>query len=886
MRILKTLQNQLGKPYQDLEFLLLALQEVVEENGHLETAKRIPLLNETANHLLDSKDVQLYSLIFQLIEMAEVNAAVQSRRNIEDSDFCSVNGLWASELNALKEKSLSSQDINKLLKNTHIEPVLTAHPTEAKRATVLEQHRELYLELIKLENSMFNCHEKRQIRERIKTILYRLWRTGEIYIEKPDLPSELRNVLHYLVNVFPEVIPIIDERLKTAWQVVGLGQQPEHWPSISFGNWVGGDRDGHPLVTAQVTQETLSSLRLNAIVVILRNLMALVKKLSFTTEPQDIGQAFAKRMEEMCQELGERGEMALKRNKGEAFRQFVGLMIAKLPVETKRGHATELMEHPGCYQTDDQLMLDLHTLKKGLTDFGAKTIVEQELHHSIRRVETFGFHLAHLDIRQNSAFHEKAIEQILEASGMKPTDYSQWDEEQRLAFINTELKVRRPFLHPDVPVGDQARAVLDCYKVVADHIRRYGKKGLGSCIVSMTRSVSDLMLVYLFQREAGLMAENMLPVVPLFETVEDLEHSQGITRKFLEQPFVQKLKLTSLQVMVGYSDSNKDGGILASQWALHKAQAQLSSLGREMGKEIFFFHGKGGSISRGAGPTHHFLRALPPNSLSGTIRLTEQGETIAQKYAHQANATYNLELLAAGTPTNSLRNDPTTGYPYCEILEELAVSSRKAYEKLIENENFMSYFRQATPIDAIQTSKIGSRPAKRTGANTLQDLRAIPWVFAWAQSRHNMTGWFGVGTAIESLDGQHYHELKLAAAQDPFVRYVLANVDTSLAATDVSVMGMYAGLVEDRAIGEQFLKLFCDEFEKTQGFIFDIFESDFQERRRNHYYSNHLRNSLLIPLHKKQIHLLSQWRKNPDEHLHKELMVCINAIASGLGGTG
>jgi phosphoenolpyruvate carboxylase len=883
MQLLSTLQTHLGKPYHDLEFLLLALQEVLQENGFPEAARQIPWINPQPEDLPDIQAIQLYSLVLQLVNMVEINSAVQSRRKSEDRQLASINGLWAKFLAELKVGVFQAEQA---LQQIQVEPVLTAHPTEAKRATVLEQHRELYLELLNLENTMFNQHEKKLIRQNIKAILFRLWRTGEIYIEKPDLASELRNILYYLVNVFPETLPVLDERLKTAWQESGLGIAPKFWPKLSFGNWVGGDRDGHPLVTAQITAETLKTLRLNAIVVVLRKLTELVKKLSFTAKPEQLTEAFVRRIYQMRDQLGENGQKAFERNKGEAFRQFVGLMMAKLPVETKRGHATELLDFANCYTNEAELLEDLLILKEALEFFGAKTLVQTDLHHTLRRVETFGFHLAHLDIRQNSTFYEKAIEQILSASGVSPCDYSGWPESQRLEFINSELKHARPFLHPSAQIAENGAAVLDCFAVVAEHIKRYGRNGLGSCIVSMTRSVSDLMLVYLFQREVGLSQEQMLPVVPLFETISDLQQAQEISRNYLMQPFVRSLGLNSLQVMVGYSDSNKDGGILASQWELYKAQNQLAELAKESGVDIYFFHGRGGSISRGAGPTNYFLQALPPKSLQGKIRLTEQGETIAQKYANRINAAYNLELLMAGTFGKLLENQNHTRHPQFELLDLLAQKSREAYDQLINSEGFMKYFRQATPIDAIESSKIGSRPAKRTGASTLQDLRAIPWVFAWGQSRHNMTGWYGLGTALESLQAHEYQQLKLAASTHPFIRYLLANVDTSLASTDPKIMALYANLVEEPATGQRFLNRFLDEYKKTQGFIFDIFGGSFKERRPNHFYSNELRSSLLGPLHHKQIELLKHWRKEPSEALHTQLMLSINAIASALGTTG
>ena len=917
---LENIQETLGKPYHDLEYLLIALKEVLIENGEDQMAFEIPWINDLKTRdskVLTEKHVQLYSLIFQLVNMAEVNGAVQHRRSDEDKDLTQVKGLWANNFKILKDHQVDERDIAIRLKNVRVEPVLTAHPTEAKRATVLEHHRELYLLLVKRENSMYNILEQNNNRHNIKQVLFRLFKTGEIYVEKPDVPSELRNIVHYLTNVFPETIPVMDRRMLQAWEYMGFDTETIHdldaWPKLSFGDWVGGDRDGHPLVTHEVTEETLQILRLNSIVVIRRKLIDLVRHLSFTVSVDEVPTELSERLIEIKSELGQRGEEAFSRNKGEYFRQFVNLLISKLPVDTKRGHATEINEHPGCYLLSEKLISDLKLLQKAMIKYGAKTIAFDDVHATIRSVETFGFHLAHLDVRQNSAFHDKAMSQLLEAAGFEKTDYPDWSEEERLAFLNKELKSNRPFAHQNLKLGANAEAVVKCYRVLEKHIAKYGTGGLGALIVSMTRSVSDLLLVYLLAREAGLTVQTedglvcQLPVVPLLETIDDLENGPDILKGFLKHPFTQRtLKHVqqarqedrpTQQVMVGYSDSNKDGGIMASNWHLYKAQSSLYETGKVFDVKIRFFHGKGGSISRGAGPTHYFINALPHSSVAGDLRLTEQGETIAQKYANKVNAEYNLELLTATTAANFILSEVTErkAHPQANILEKLAIKSKAHYESLIHGEGFIQYFREATPIDAIESSKIGSRPAKRTGANTLEDLRAIPWVFSWSQSRCNMTSWYGIGTAINDLivnDPSSYEEFKKSVKFDPFIRYVLTNVDTSLAATDENIMKNYASLVTDKAVEEKFLGMFLDELELTRKVMLDLLGTGIEKRRKNHFYSNNLRASLMTFLHNQQVELLRVWRKakkakdKDESKLQTQLMLTINAIASAMRNTG
>ena len=914
-----TTKRVLGKPYEDLEFLLSSLKSVLERNGEAEIARAIPWVCEkepTVNEITP-KHIQLYSMIFHLVNMVEINAAVQSRRSKEDVSLESVNGLWGINIKELKDAGLSQEEIMDAIREVVIEPVLTAHPTEAKRATVLEHHRELYVLLVERENTMYTQNEIRHVDHNIEQALYRLWKTGEIYLEKPDIHDELRNIMHYLVNVFPEVISILDRRLLQAVQFNGMDLEAfcasHSFPKITFGDWVGGDRDGHPLVTADVTRETLLQLRLSAFVVIRRKLIDLVKHTSFSIAFDEADDALKTRVQAMLDETGPKGQETFERNKGEAFRQFISLMLHKLPVESIRGHATKLLDVEGAYIHSQQLKDDLALLQASLIEYGAKSIAYDDVVTVMRVVEAFGFHLAALDIRQNSAFHDKAIEQLLETSNAEECDFGSWSEAKRIEFLNKELESARPFTALKAKLGPEAQAVVECYRVIAKHTRKFGTNCIGSFIVSMTRSVSDLLAVYILAREVGLteMSEEgqycEIPVVPLLETIEDLENGTEILRDFLAHPVTRRTleqqqnkdgtKKPVQQVMVGYSDSNKDGGILASQWSLYKAQYALSEVGDAAGVKIRFFHGKGGSISRGAGPTHYFIKALPYGAPNGDIRLTEQGETIAQKYANPVNAAYNLELLAANALNKYLKDQKSERgfHPLADVISWLADSSQKHYDQMRNEEGFIDFFRSATPIDAIEMSKIGSRPAKRTGMNTLDDLRAIPWVFSWSQARVHMTSWFGVGSALEQLHAENpdaYQQLRAALKQDPFVRYVFTNVDTSLAATDEDIFSLYMDLVEDEALRTKFSGIFMDELALTRRHLESLLNRSIEDRRKNHHYSNLLRASLMKPLHEKQVQLLRTLRgqkaagKAIDEAIQTELLMTINALSGAMRNTG
>jgi len=922
MEALELVRTKLVKPYNDLEFLLNCLKEVMVESGENELANDIPWITPSSDFKtkpFTEKHLQLYSTCFQLLNIVEVNGAVQSRRKKEDQNsLADINGLWSYNLHLLKDKGFTAEEIAAKLSEIHVEPVLTAHPTEAKRTVMLQHLRELYLLVVKRENQMYSKMEQNEIRKNIKIALHRIWRITDVYIEKPDIGSELDNIIHYLTQVFPEVLKLHDRRLVQAWEEIGFNphilNEANYFPKITFGNWVGGDRDGHPLVTANVTQSTLLKLRLKAFQVIKKDLISLQNNLSFNCSSSQLTPVFTARYETLFNEINDYNGHIKIYYPNEPFKQYLEFLIVKLPAPIFEGQVQELYEESISYKYPATLLDDIKILQNELIYYGASEIAYTDVNDSIRIINTFGFHLAKLDIRQNSRFHELALSQLMEAAQLNGNEFLIWKVNERINFINNELISSRPFTHPSVVLGKEAKATVDSYKVISEHINKYGEEAIGSLIVSMTRNVSDLLIVYLLEREAGLLVNtdeglaSRLPVVPLFETIDDLIHSHEILDAFLSHPVTKNsLKLQqqlnssngqTQQVMIGYSDSNKDGGILASQWYLYEAQSKLTEVGKLHNVKIQFFHGKGGSISRGAGPTHWFLRALPPGSINGDIRLTEQGETIERKYANKNNAVYNLELLTAETLSASMvqNNNGLIGHKLASELNYLACKSMVVYKELTQNPGFIKFYEKATPIDAIEQSKIGSRPSRRTGTRSLNDLRAIPWVFSWSQCRFNITSWYGVGTTLEDMltsDPDKFERFKIAVKTDPFIRYILTNVDSSLASSDEAIFKQYAQLASDVPQSNEFLTQMLNELARTRKMIDFILNIPLAKRRENHYYSTLLRAEAMKPLHEHQVNLLKEWRQyneqgNTEEadKLLFELLRCINAIAGAIGFTG
>ncbi|WP_035612019.1 phosphoenolpyruvate carboxylase [Haloferula sp. BvORR071] len=855
---------------------------------------------------------QLYSIGFQLLNMVEERVAAAIRREREKVlGADSIRGLWPRALRDMTTLGLGPEQILEVLKDVDVQPVLTAHPTEAKRASVRERHRALYEELVRNEYPKYTDRERRRIRERIITALEALWRTGEIHLVRPDIFRELRDAIHYLRDLFPSALNRLDLHFTEAWRDSGFPLEmlraAGNIPRLSFGTWIGGDRDGHPLVTPEVTTKALEMMRRAAFQLIKKEIENVAGQLTLSRQLNEIPDALDRRIDEITFSLADE-EVTNElhdRYHEEPWRHLGGLIAARL----KR----QIDGKPG-YKSPQELDADLELLASGIRGVHCDMINEQIIRPLRQKLEIFGFHLALLDVRQNSEFHDKAIALLLNAAGIPDgANYATWSEEQRVAFLNEELKSPRPFLHDTARIGGEADAVLDCYRVLVKHRKQWGDAGLGALIVSMTRQLSDLLGVFLLAREAGLMDHDeegswcALEVVPLFETMDDLDRSPGILGAFLEHPLTIRTNQKcaggtkpSQQVMLGYSDSNKDCGILAAQWALHRGQENLTKTGNEHGVKLCFFHGRGGTISRGAGPTHWFMASLPHGSMSGEFRMTEQGETIAQKYGNLANATYNLELLLAGAAitTATHRHTAPKADPAEPFMPFLAEKSQQAYQALLKEEGFIAFYRQATPIDALENSRIGSRPARRTGkkGHSIADLRAIPWVFSWTQARFYLPGWFGVGSALEALktsEPEKFAELQSVLKESTFLGYVFTNVETNLASANLDLMNEYASLVEDPALRKKFMDIIVAEFHRTRDLLEGLYSGSIDNRRPRMAKTLAIREAPLKVLHHQQIAILKQWRElvaaekeAEAESMFPKMLLSINAIASGLRTTG
>lgn len=952
----RLLDDPFDKAEGDLRYLVGRLAEVLTEAGRGELAARLPWIGEAGPPSLslqgpgddasrpDGELIRVTAICLQLLNLAEENAAAQSQRARDD-----VSGeapardprLWPEVLAAFAGEGADEQRVLETLRGLRVEPVLTAHPTEAKRTTMLEHYRELYLLLVERENSMWSERERRLADDRVRALLERLWRTGAIHLDRPSVQAELSNVLHYFRNVFPDVIVQLGRRLSQSFSDCGFDRAKlaasDAPPRVTFATWVGGDRDGHPGVTAEVTTAALLRLRATALAVLRERLVALGRKLSLSSRLQPPPESLLARVAELEQRLGapsatpgvaEVAAASRVVNLDEPWRQLCALIVEQLPLDTLAAEpsAASLSLRAGAparrYTRAAELRADLELLDRALRGVGAARIAEMEVQPLRWLVDSYGFHGAVLDVRQNSGFHDRALQQLLEAADLAAdTPFGDWEEPRRLALLERELRSPRPFCQPDAELGEEAHAVISSYRALAAHIDRFGGDGIGALIVSMTRRLSDLLVVYLFAREAGLASFRAdgdapdrglccpLPVVPLFETIADLEQGPAVLAAFLDHPVTQRSLAVHArqsgqqrqQVMIGYSDSNKDGGVVASAWSLYRGQRAMLEQARARGVALRFFHGRGGTVSRGAGPTDRFLSALPPGSIDRDLRVTEQGETIADKYANRVTATANLEMLLAGAARHSAHGTASSGGSshapagIDEAMSALTRASYRAYRELLEAPDFVAFYRQATPIDVIELSRIGSRPARRTGGATLADLRAIPWVFSWSQARYYLSGWFGLGAGLASLERdapEHLRVLAQHAISWAPLRYLLVNVSTTVASTHREAMARYAALVSDAAVRARTLGAITDELDRTQAMLERLLGGALTERRPRLSRTLALRREPLFSLHLQQIALLARWRETrandpaAADVLFDDLLLTVHAIAAGLRTTG
>ena len=856
-----------------------------------------------------ARALQVQGIWFQLLSIAEQNAAMRRRRQTEaERGYEQVRGTFAQVMSSAAEMGIPPSEVRTLLEIMRIRPVITAHPTEAKRVTVLEKHRRIYRRLVDLESPRWTPRERQALIDGLQNEIELLWMTGELRLAKPTVPQEVFWGLHFFNETLFEAVPDLLDKLERALARAYPGESFQIPSFFQFGSWVGGDRDGNPFVTNDVTRSTLLENRLTGLRRYRRRLGDLVRALSITERAVPVPDTFRRALERELTATGEGDEIAA-RNPGEVFRQYLACMVRRLDLMITGAERGELAPNPAGYASAEALVADLRLIEDALAAGGSMSLASTLVRPVRREVESFRFSTVRLDVRENTTRLNAALADLWkQADGRTAGAAPEPSSEAWRQWIAGE--VTRP-----LPPGATAPALppesaetLGMFQLVRDLREEIDREAVGAFVLSMTRSVSDVLGAYLLAKTAGLYADAAgvesctLPIVPLFETIEDLQRAPAIMRELLSVPLVRRSVRAQSgvqEVMIGYSDSNKDGGFLTSNWELSKAQIKLTRLGKELGVPIAFFHGRGGSVSRGGAPTGRAIAAQPAGSIQGRMRITEQGEVVSFKYANRGTAQYQLELLAASVLEHSLKSErekalvPTAEFD--EVMEALSGAAQASYRRLVDHPDLFAYYQAASPLEEISLLNLGSRPARRFGARSLSDLRAIPWVFAWSQNRHFVPGWYGVGSGILTflqVRGQRGAALlDRMFTESRLFRLIVDEVEKTLAYVDLEIVREYAELVPDAGVRNNILEMVEDEYHRTVEAVLRI-SGGSQLVERYPRFRRRLARRLptINQVSRQQIELLRRFRESGGDKTQEEqlsaLLLSINCIAAGFGATG
>jgi phosphoenolpyruvate carboxylase len=838
--------------------------------------------------------VRAFSYFSHLANIAEDQNNIRQMRAHSTAAGAPRAETLAQTLSHARAAGISPADLRKFFATALVSPVLTAHPTEVRRKSTIDREMEIAALLNRRERVQLTPEEIAASDEELRREVLTLWQTNLLRRTKLTVLDEVANGLSFYDYTFLHELPrlhcTLEDRLNEA-----DGGQGELASFLRMGSWIGGDRDGNPFVTADVMRGTLRLQSSRVLRYYLEELHVLGSELSLAAHLADVSKDL--------RALAERSPDTSPHRSGEPYRLAVSgiyarltATAARLDVETTRPPVGEAAP----YADVAEFKADLDVLYRSLISNKSGVIARGRLRQLRRAVDCFGFHLASLDIRQNSAVHERTVAELIDAA-MPGMSYLALNEEARIALLTSELRNTRPLTSSFVKYSEETLGELAVFHAAAEAHAKFGADTIPQCIISMCQGVSDMLEVALLLKEVGLVnpsGRSAINIVPLFETIEDLQASSAIMDRMLSLHDYRKLVDSCgavQEVMLGYSDSNKDGGFVTSGWELYKAEIGLVEVFERHHVRLRLFHGRGGSVGRGGGPSYDAIIAQPGGAVNGQIRITEQGEIISSKYSNAEVGRNNLEILAAATLEASLLQ-PRHSAPqreYLDAMDQLSALAFRAYRGLVyETEGFADYFWNSTVITEIATLNIGSRPASRKKTREIEDLRAIPWVFSWAQCRLMLPGWYGFGSAVEAWIKQHPDQgmpfLRELYREWPFFRTLLSNMDMVLAKSSIAIASRYAELVPDVALREKIFGRIRQEWQTSIDMLLDIMG---QERllQGNPLLERSIRNRFpyLDPLNHVQVELLKEHRaQNPDEQVLRGIQLTINGISAGLRNSG
>jgi len=899
-----------GEPREDIRFLGRLLGDTIREQAGAEVFDLVETIRRTAVHYRKEHDlpslkhlertigrlgsahatsvVRAFSYFHHLANAAEdLNA-----RRAQPTE-----GTIAGAFERLRAAHVSNKTLVSFFERARVEPVLTAHPTEVQRKSILDRHHAIIALLAARGDRPQRDID--EIEKALRRQILILWKTNELRLSKPTVADEIENGLAYFRSTFLHAIPRLYAEIEDA-----LGPGTRVAPFLRVASWIGGDRDGNPHVTAEVTEHAAGRQASVAFAHYLAEIHALGAELSLSSR-------YGETAPELAALAARSPDRGTSRDEEAYRRALVGIYARVTATARARGVDPGAAGPPAAparpYGDPSELSADLVVIATALADDGAALAADGRLRNLIRDVEVFGFHLCPLDLRQHSEVHGRVVSEILaRATGRR--GYETLAEPDRQALLLREIWTQRPLVSPHLSYSDETAQVLATLAATARVRARFGDRAIPNYVISMTAAPSDVLEVALLLKEVGLLIPGEEPtcglnIIPLFETIEDLRRAGTVLDQLFSITYYRKLlesRGDMQEVMLGYSDSNKDGGFLTSNWELYKGELSIVETCKQHGVGLRLFHGRGGTVGRGGGPSYRAVLAQPRGSVNGQLRLTEQGEVIASKYADPVVGRRNLGTLVAATMEATLLEGVDLGAdeaPFHEAMEELSAHAFAAYRGLVyKTPGFIDYFRASTPINEIGDLNIGSRPASRKSSDRIEDLRAIPWVFSWGQSRQAIPGYYGFGSAVkEFLDkGSATRKRRLATlramyARWPFFRTLVDRLDMVLAKMDLGIAARYAALVPDRKLRKTVFDRITREHDDTRAAFFAITDSK-TLLENNPALARSLRNRIpyIDPLNHLQVDLLRRLRagKGDADELRRAVHLTINGVAAGLRNSG
>ena len=853
--------------------------------------------------------IRSFSKYFALVNVAEEAYQHINRTDRLKSGFDSWEGSFDQTLRECKASEMDDTQLESLINSLRYIPVFTAHPTEAKRRSKLEAMRRIFNTILELQSYKGQSIKREELIDELQAEILILWRTDEVRLRKPTVLDEVENGLYYfrtsLFRAIPEVYRDLEKAIKRVYHTDNV-KVPSF---IRFGSWIGGDRDGNPFVTPDITREAVYMHAETALHEYMRRAQKLSTLLTHSSGLTTPSNEFLSSLKEDEKYLQGAFEDTTQDFAKEPYRRKLKIIRYRLKERLnviKQLKNKNEIRSPHAYKSEKELLNDLYLIKDSLISDNDKILNDFGLNDFIRLVETFGFYLVNLDIREESTNHTNAISEILK--NHDNTDYDQLDESSRISSLENVIKSELTLDDIYPSLSDETKKVLDVFTVMKELRDEVSEHAFGNYVISMTHHASHVFEVLALAKLCGLislkdgMLSASIQVTPLFETIDDLTRIEEILEDLFSNDTYTNLigsyKNSKLQeVMLGYSDSCKDGGILSSSWSLYKAQQQVLDISKKYQIECRLFHGRGGTVGRGGGPTHNAILAQPNKTVRGMIKITEQGEVLSYKYAVPQSASYELELAISGLIKASKHlviDDTVCTNNFEEIMSEMSIVGEKKYRDLTDDkEGIMDYFYEATPVQELAELNIGSRPSHRKKTQRSKySIRAIPWVFGWSLSRHTLPAWYGLGSALTQMiasDQSSMDKLKTMYAEWPFFRVLLDNIQMALAKSDLGIARDYSLLVKDRNAATQIIDDIEKEFESTVQTLLRIVDSD-QLLSDNTKLSLSLsrRQPYLDPLNYIQVMLLKAHREIPDEDTVNldPLLRTIHAIATGMKNTG